>query len=439
VFAVEGEVLAVKLLWDRSLRAQERLRDQLAMVGRLPLEDLAVARPLEQLRPPHVGYTMELFTGMGPLRSLMRPPSDVGSVMRWYFEGGGLRRRLRVLARAAEVLADLHGRGLVYVDPAPDNVFVSESADAWEVRLIDTDNLRPSTSPGRTLFTPGYGAPEIVRETGAPTSLSDAHAFAVLAFETLTLTHPFLGDMVQRGEPELEERALAGELPWIDEPDDDRNRASTGISRELVHSDNLCEIFQKAFGAGRTNPTQRPGLPRWAEYLNRAADRTLACRTCGGTFYFNRDACPWCEERRPPFVTAVVMLWDPATLRNRGEGELEETSAVVRDAGGKPRVVDAVVVSEGEQVALTDRVTHGTDRRAPRMRVAFAMDRLTLEALDGERWRLVSSDGRRERELGRGAADIAVGPSGTSWILHAGPPEQLHRVVRFDVRAGGDR
>lgn len=439
VFAVEGEVLAVKLLWDRSERAPERLRDQLAMVGRLPLEDLAVARPLEQLRAPHVGYLMELFTGMVPLRSLMRPPQDVDSVVRWYFQGGGLRRRLRVLARAAEVLAELHGRGLVYVDPAPDNVFVSEAADAWEVRLIDTDNLRPSTSPGRALFTPGYGAPEIVRGTGAATSLSDAHAFAVLAFETLTLTHPLLGDMVQRGEPELEDRALAGELPWVDDPDDDRNRASTGIPRDLILSDNLRDIFEKTFGAGRNDPTARPGVARWAEYLHRAADRTLVCRACGGTFYFNRDACPWCDERRPPFVIAAVLLWDPATLRNRGGGEVDEIPGVVRDAGGKPRVVDAVVVSAGEPVVLTDRVTHGTDRRMPQLRVAFDADRLTLQALDGKQWRLVSSDGRRERELGQSAVDIAVGPSGAAWVLHAGPPERLHRMIRFDLRAGDER
>jgi hypothetical protein len=427
------------LLRDRSPHAQDRLRDQLAMVGRLPLNDLAVARPIEQLRPPDVGYVMELFTGMVPIRSLLHPPKETDSVARWYLAGGGLRRRLRVLARAAEVFAELHGRGLVYVDPAPDNVFVSEAADACEVRLLDTDNLRPSTSPGRALFTLGYGAPEVVRETGAPTSLSDAHAFGVLAFETLTLTHPFLGDAVQRGEPELEERALAGGLPWIDDPDDDRNRASAGIPRDVVLSDNLREIFHKTFGAGRTNPMERPGLARWAEYLHRAADRTLTCSSCGGSYYFNRDVCPWCEEQRPPFVIGAVLLWDPATLRNRGGGEIDECPGVVRDSGGKPRVVDAVVVSPGEQVVITDRITHGTDRQTARLRIAFDGDRLRLAALDGERWRLVSSDGRRERELGQRAVDITLGPAGAAWLLHAGPTDRLHRVLRFDLRAGGGR
>src|SRR5438093_10224814 len=74
VFAVEGGRLAVKLLRDRSPRMQEQLRDQLARVGRLPLENLPLARPIEQLRAPDVGYVMELFTGMVQLQSLLRPP-----------------------------------------------------------------------------------------------------------------------------------------------------------------------------------------------------------------------------------------------------------------------------------------------------------------------------------------------------------------------------
>ena len=206
VFAVEGGQRAVKLLRDRSPRSRDRLRDRLAMVGRLPLEGLAVARPLEQLRPPHTGYLMELFTGMTPIRSLLHPPNGTGSVAEWYFRGGGLRRRLRVLARVAEVLSELHGRGLVYTDLSPNNVFVSESSDAGEVRLIDTDNVHPATSRGQSIYTPRYGAPEVVRSTGFPSSLGDAWTFAVIAFETLSLVHPLLGDEVQYGEPEMEER-----------------------------------------------------------------------------------------------------------------------------------------------------------------------------------------------------------------------------------------
>jgi len=45
VFGVDGGRYAVKLLRDRSERAREALRDRLAMVKRLPLEDLPLAPP----------------------------------------------------------------------------------------------------------------------------------------------------------------------------------------------------------------------------------------------------------------------------------------------------------------------------------------------------------------------------------------------------------
>jgi eukaryotic-like serine/threonine-protein kinase len=45
VFAVQGGRLAVKLFDARSGMQQERLRDQLAMVGRFPLAGLPLARP----------------------------------------------------------------------------------------------------------------------------------------------------------------------------------------------------------------------------------------------------------------------------------------------------------------------------------------------------------------------------------------------------------
>lgn len=439
VFAVEGGRLAVKLLRDRSARAREALRDQLAMVARLPLEDLAVARPIELLRPPHVGYVMELYTGMVSLGALLRPPKAAPSIVRWYFDGGGLRRRLRLLARTAEVLSEIHGRGLVYVDPSPHNVFVSEHIDASEVRLIDTDNLRTATAAGRSLYTPGYGAPEVVAQKGNPSSLSDAHAFAVIAFETLALVHPLLGDAVCDGDPAAEDQALAGRLPWIDDTEDSSNRSSAGIPRDIVLSGSLRDDFLRTFGPGLTKPADRPGLSRWAEHLHRAADRTVTCSDCSGSYYYDQKLCPWCDAPRPSFVIGAVFLWDPRRSRGSEGGEITAAPGIVREPSGKPRVVDAVAISAGQTVEMTERITHGTSRSTPKLRVIFAGDRLTLEALDGERWRLASSDGRRERHLANRALDVAVGDAGADWTVHAGPQDRLHRVIRFDLRRGGKR
>ena len=436
VFAVEGERMAVKLLRSPSPRAGERLRDQLAVVARLPLEGLAIARPLEPLRDPHVGYVMELFTGMAPLQSLLRPPRGVRGIREWYFAGGGLRRRLRLLARVADVLSDLHGRGLVYVDLSPHNVFVSELSDAYEVRLIDTDNLSTAASSGRLLYTPGYGAPEIVRGTGVPNSLGDSHSFAVIAFETLALAHPLLGDAVQDGEPEMEERAFAGCLPWIDAAGDDSNRSSDGIPRDIVLSPRLREDFSQAFGPGLLDPDERPGLACWAEHLHIAADRTLTCPDCSGSYYYVRDACPWCDAPRPGFVLAAVFLWDPERRRADDGGRLHAASGIVRKPNGKEWAVDAVAISLDQPVELTERITHGTSRPAPRLRVGFTGQRITLEPLDGGQWRLSSLDGRRERRIERQKTDLSIRGGSASWLVHAGPDDRLHRVIRFDLRQG---
>ncbi|HZI04386.1 MAG TPA: serine/threonine-protein kinase, partial [Archangium sp.] len=242
VFEVEGGRLAAKLVFDRSASRRERLRNQLIHVKRLALGDLEIARPLEMLRMPHVGYLMELLTGMVPLKQLTHLPRKDLSLSQWYISGGGLRRRLRLLGRAADLLSQLHGKGLVYADPSPHNIFVSANPDGHELRLIDADNLHYQSAPLATgIYTPGYGAPEVVRGQRGVDTLTDAHAFAVIVFQTLAQVHPLLGDAISDGEPEQEEAALQGGLPWIDHPEDGRNRSSRGFPRDIVLSPRLKE------------------------------------------------------------------------------------------------------------------------------------------------------------------------------------------------------
>ncbi len=97
--SVERSPGAAKIVFDSSPSRRERLRNQITQVKRLSLSDLEIARPLEMLREPVLGYLMELLTGMQPLSALGNPPKATTSVSRWYLETGSLRRRLAVLAR----------------------------------------------------------------------------------------------------------------------------------------------------------------------------------------------------------------------------------------------------------------------------------------------------------------------------------------------------
>ena len=442
VFSVEGGRLAVKLVDDKSDAARQRLRDRLAMVARFPLDGLPIARPLEQLRPPHIGYVMELLTGMVPLRSLLRPRPGTGPLSSWYIESGGLRRRLGLLAELADALADLHGRGLMYVDLSPDNVFVSESPEDTEVRLIDTDNLCCAGGVGPAMFTPAYGAPEILEPKGVPSSLSDAYSFAVMAFQTLAVVHPMLGDSVRDGGPEMEEQALAGALPWIDDPENDYNRSTDGIPRDIVLSEKLREDFQQVFGVGMLHPTKRPGMLSWAQHLHRAADRTCRCSGCGASYYYGRDICPWCGEPRPSLLIARVSQWDPDRRSRPADGEpgdlLVEPGVIHADTG-RPKFVDAIVLPQGERVIVTDRITEGLSGRQPRLEITFSGSRVVVRVLGGKFLLADSLSALPTRALDDQSIELALGAVPTRACLHAGPPDQLHRVLDFRLHAGGRR
>lgn len=432
VYEVDGGKLAAKIISDTSAYGRERLRNQLTQVRRLSIADLEIARPIEMLREPVLGYVMELLTGMQPLKALAAVPKTASSPAEWYIASGGLRRRLKLLARSADVLAALHGKGLVYSDPSPHNIFVSESVDATEVRLIDADNLHHSSTAGvRALYSPGYGAPELVRGASGVNSLTDAHSFSVIAFQTLSLAHPLIGDLVSDGTPEREEEALVGMLPWIDHPLEDANRASFGIARASVLSRKLLDLAGRAFGVGLREPLKRPGISEWGECLHGAADATVSCRSCGATYYFTEKQCPWCAERRATFATAAFNLWDPSIGSG---GELLQ-----KPMGDRKRPVSVAVLAltEGETVCVTQRLAHGREGPAsarPVVELQLTGSRLRVRSADGQRYRLSSPSGGRDAEVTDRVKEIRLEPGIASWRLHLGPANSLHRVVNFEIR-----
>lgn len=435
VLEVEGGRLAVKLISQASSTRREALRNQLARVRRMPLEGIRIARPLEMLREPHLGYVMELMTGMTPLKSLAYAPRDQSSPVAWYLAGGGLRRRLRLLARVADELARLHGRGIVYGDPSPGNILVSATAGDTEVRLIDADNLCHASAPGMpALYTPGYGAPELILGRSGTNSLTDAHAFSVLAFLTLAITHPLVGDAVAQGEPEREEEALCGCLPWIEDPAAGSNRATTGVPRERVLSPRLRELCGRAFGAGLRDAQARPGVAEWAECLHGAAGATLRCPECGGTFYCRDPGCPWCERAAPAFVRVIFNLWDPK--RPTDENPLRQPGAQSRP----PVVVGFAALAEGETLVIDGRLALGRNDSStpqPLAELRFSEQRLSIRSLADGACELWSGSGNDRIALGTRERVFHMSRQVSHWQLHFGDHTNLHRVARFELSGGG--
>jgi serine/threonine protein kinase len=317
VYRTADSDLAIKLPLKPGTDQLDDSKDFAALFRRirsLPIPSrIPMSLPLAILRD-QPGYVMRLLGSMEPFDAL--DFQDLES----YSASGSTKRRLYVLYQCAAMLARLHAVGIVYVDLSTDNVLLGpgETPEVW---LIDTDNLRVEADNGPTVFTPHFGAPEVVQRTDSARPRTDAWAFAVLAFKLLTMGHPFLGrrvlgaqdehagwdaDPVEDGVPsDLDEQAYAGLLPWILDEEDDSNAATTGLPTALVTTPRLLALFQETFGPGRTSPHRRPATSLWAWELARAFDNSLTCVDCRMSFIADQhDVCPYCKVSAPRYVVA---------------------------------------------------------------------------------------------------------------------------------------
>ena len=426
VFAVKNCRLAVKIVDQPSARKAEMLRNRLTRVRLMPLKEIPITRPLEMLREPHLGYVMELLEDVSPLQGLAKPAEGMKNTARWYLETGGLRRRLRILAETARILATLHSKGIIYSDPSLQNVCFSESAVDDDVWFIDADNLCYATSPAQeATYTPGFGAPELLQRRSGANSLTDAHAFAVVAFFTLTGIHPLIGDMVEEGPPELEEQAFCGGFPWIEHPDDTENASSKGVPRGLVLSPRMRKLFHQTFSAGMKNPLERPGVAEWRDVLYWAAKATLKCPECGATYFVNNQNCPWCDRERPSYVVARIGLEDGEAVPDRTQNkDFHDVAAAVLD--------------ESEPFFIDDTLGLGKP-------IAFEKNRFVEIALCGHKLQIRKIGDVAATLKTPGAACIEVGEKGktlnmrenaTNGYLHLGDMSRLHRIIHFEFREG---
>ncbi len=306
----------------------------------LPIpENINITKPMAMLKDS-AGYVMHLLNEMKPFSHFWHNAKEVDKIKeipKWlseldeksakqlihYKNSGGLRKRLIGLAKCASTLSELHSMGLVYGDISPENVFISKYPESNETWFIDPDNIRFYNAGKKGgVYTPKYGAPELVQHISGGSFKTDCHSFAVLAFWILTLNHPFIGDHVINGgadwaddterDGDLDEKAYAGLLPWIDDENDDSNYSDNGLPRSLVLTDKLRGLFQLTFGVGRTTPWKRPTIFHWPKALMEAYDKTLQCIECKMSFYHNDDlkVCPFCGMEINELITIRTYLYD---------------------------------------------------------------------------------------------------------------------------------
>lgn len=172
---------------------------------------LREAKLASELRHPHIAAVLDwgetdsgiLYTVMErlyghPLSQVMytkpAPPEDVR----------------RILVQVLEALAAAHDQGIVHRDIKPSNVFLCVPEEDWpegeeyRVKLLDfglskgmwanrSSFCRPLTAAGQQVGTPGYLAPEMLREGAVVTPQSDLYSVGLLGYELLTAEPAFEG------------------------------------------------------------------------------------------------------------------------------------------------------------------------------------------------------------------------------------------------------
>jgi DNA-binding helix-hairpin-helix protein with protein kinase domain len=316
VYYTDHRQLLVKLSRQKNRTKRLQWLEQVRWLTRQPLEALHIAPPIARIETEkYAGFVMELMDGLIPLQQLMDDAEQMmdkeGSPVH-YLQSGGIKRRMLLLAKLARTLADLHGRGMAYGDLSPANIFVSGETQHSQLWLIDCDNIcinqrdsfdtQPQPGHAKGIYTPSYGAPEVVSGDSLVSSLTDAWSFAVIAFKLLTTNHPFKGDKVNEGTSELETDAYNGQLPWVYHPQDSSNQVSSGIPLLLIALKPLSALFERCFNSGKENPFERPLMSEWVEVFERMSQLLVHCQNseCTATFVFSLHEsslqCPFCNE-----------------------------------------------------------------------------------------------------------------------------------------------
>ncbi len=337
-YLLKGDKYIVKLF--NNVANPTELKSKINFLKRLDLDKNEFAMPLEEITQPRIGYLAEFASGMQPLDSL-RWVGQSTNMQDWFIETGGLIKKLQVLAKLAERIRTLHAKGLVYCDLSPNNVFVSSDSKNSHVFLIDLDNLRYKTSIIHNIYTPFYAAPELVNGADANSMESDCFSFAVIAYELLTFNHPLIGDYVTEGDPQLEEDALAGKLPWVDHSTDDINMRTSGIPTAFFITQNLKDLFKRTFEDGLNSPIKRPTITEWCKAFYKSINEIVICPDCRIHYPLsNTGKCPFCDGHSNSTIKIQMKRWERLSLYNKQNNTVDEPFGLA------PMVFEEIIIDK---------------------------------------------------------------------------------------------
>lgn len=324
-------------------------------INHLPIENKDHLAVPVAILTNYAGYVMRLMEDMNAFSILDEGPES-------YPETGGHRYRLEILSKCASILSVIHSKGMVYCDISPNNIFItkdnkSKNQNVW---FIDTDNLFiPSTNhKPKLVYTPRYAAPELINsKADGCTQNSDLYSFAIMAYECLSMIHPFAGKAAIEGigsnddwdnssgwdKSSSEDNEISdidpiysGKYSWINDPEDESNRSEDGFPKELFLTQELFDLFHQTFGPGRETPELRPTAYYWQKALSKASDSTLKCPKCGMSHIYEpgKKICPYCDNE----ISDIISIKKDEELLFSRELVWEENSSSSKEVPISERV-----------------------------------------------------------------------------------------------------
>lgn len=280
------------LKWLKDLGARNKDIRQCMTVPKALLDD-------------YLGYIMIKASEHESLKKYIIVPDDTTAFYEWYLNEYTFKKRYQIIVNLFSALREIHLSGLIFTDLSPNNIMVHSKQN--QIVFIDTDNTRRRADLYQgVLGTPGYMAPEVYRKPnssfakaynidpallsscGRLTTETDIFSAAIIAFQVLTLQHPFIGDEIEQGTPEDEEAALEIKTDYIFK-EGTTNTSTYGLTSKFedITTKEIRKLFYRTFVDGKENPSLRPTAEEFLEAFQNALDAIVVCPHCGFSRLYN--------------------------------------------------------------------------------------------------------------------------------------------------------
>jgi DNA-binding helix-hairpin-helix protein with protein kinase domain len=282
-----------------------------------------------------------------------------------------LRQKCEIAKNICGVINDIHAKGFVFGDFNPRNIGVNLSD--YSVGFLDTDSyhVKHENKTYRcNVSAPGYTAPELISKCAAHlkshpgdaddlfaatplptfTKETDHFALAIHIFKLLMNGYsPFGGinadESVSQASPGTGDTAVARDS-YCFKPGSKPQSVAVPPLNSL--SEELGDMFSRAFIYGRISPMYRPNAKEWLEALRRYEDELVDCSANYLHSYHKRNTgCPLCaaDERfseltgqtiEVPVPTPVKIPIPPHCRTSRKKPE-KPRCRTIRKKPAKPR------------------------------------------------------------------------------------------------------